>query len=315
MTQQAPFVGIDVAKAHLDVASPQTNQTWLVPNTAQGHHALRETLTALAPALVVLEASGDYEAAAASVLYEAGLPVVVVNPRRVRAFAHAQGRQAKTDPIDAEVLADFGRAVPPPVRPLPPPQAQHLTELTRRRRQLIQMITAEQHRLDQASTPLAKTIRRHITWLQKQLKTLDADLAALIRHSPLWCDQAALIESVPGVGPTTTAMRVAELPELGRLSAKQIAALVGVAPFNRDSGQTQGKRAIYGGRATVRTALYMATLVATRHNPVIQPFYTRLLAAGKPKKVALTACMRKLIIILNAILRDQQPWNPTLQTP
>ena len=315
MTQPAPFVGIDVAKAHLDVASPQTNQTWQVPNTAPGHQALVAALTGLTPALVVLEASGGYEAAVASVLYEANLPVVVVNPRRVRAFAHAQGRQAKTDPMDATVLADFGRALNPPVRPLPAQQAGQLTELTRRRRQLIQMITAEQHRLDQASKPLAKTIGRHITWLQKQLKTLDAAIADLIRTSPLWCDQAALLGSVPGVGPTTTAMLVAELPELGRLSAKQIAALVGVAPFNRDSGQTQGKRAIYGGRATVRTALYMATLVATRYNPVIQTFYTRLLAAGKPKKVALTACMRKLIIILNAILRDQQPWNPTLQTP
>ena len=315
MTQPAPFVGIDVAKAHLDVASPQTNQTWQVPNTAPGHQALVATLSGLAPALVVLEASGGYEAAVASVLYEANLPVVVVNPRRVRAFAHAQGRQAKTDPMDATVLADFGRALNPPVRPLPAQQAVQLTELTRRRRQLIQMITAEQHRLDQASKPLAKTIGRHITWLQKQLKTLDADIADLIRTSPLWCDQAALLGSVPGVGPTTTAILLAALPELGRLSAKQIAALVGVAPFNRDSGQTQGKRAIYGGRATVRTALYMATLVATRYNPVIQTFYTRLLAAGKPKKVALTACMRKLIIILNAILRDQQPWNPTLQTP
>lgn len=315
MTEQAPFIGIDVAKAHLDVASPQTNHTWQVPNTALGHQALVTALTGLAPALVVLEASGGYEAAVASVLYEAGLPVVVVNPRRVRAFAQAQGRLAKTDPIDAAVLADFGRAVQPPVRPLPPEQAQHLSELTRRRRQLIQMITAEQHRLDQASSPMAQTIRRHITWLQKQLKALDADLAELIRTSPLWCDQAALIASVPGVGPTTTAMLLAELPELGRLSAKQIAALVGVAPFNRDSGQKQGPRAIYGGRGPVRTTLYMATLVATRHNPVIQAFYTRLLAAGKPKKVALTACMRKLIIILNAILRDQQPWNLTLQNP
>ena len=315
MTDSAPFVGIDVAKARLDVASPQTDQTWQVPNTLQGHHALRETLQEVVPALVVLEASGGYEAAVASVLYEAGLPVVVVNPRRVRAFAQAQGQQAKTDPLDATVLADFGRALRPPVRPLPSAQAVQLTEWTRRRRQLIQMITAEQHRLDQASAPLAKTIGRHITWLQKQLKTLDADLAELIRTSPLWCDQAALIESVPGVGPTTTAMLLSALPELGQLSAKQIAALVGVAPFNRDSGQTQGPRAIYGGRGAVRTTLYMATLAATRYNPVIQAFYTRLLAAGKPKKVALTACMRKLIIILNAILRDQQPWNPTLQTP
>ena len=315
MSQARPFIGIDVAKAHLDIASPQTNHTWQVPNTPQGHRALVARLTELAPALVVLEASGGYEAAVASTLYAAALPVVVVNPRRVRAFAQAQGRLAKTDRIDAEVVADFGRVLNPPVRPLPPPQATHLRELTRRRRQLIQMITAEQHRLDGASPPLAKPIRRHITWLQKQLKALDADLTDLIRTSPLWCDQAALIESVPGVGPTTTAMLLAELPELGRLSAKQIAALVGVAPFNRDSGQTQGTRAIYGGRAPVRTALYMATLVATRYNPVIQSFYTRLLEAGKPKKVALTACMRKLIIILNAMLRDQKAWNPTLQTP
>ena len=315
MSNPHPFVGIDVAKAHLDIASPQTNHTWQVPNTAQGHRALVARLTALAPALVVLEASGGYEAAVAGVLYEAGLPVVVVNPRRVRAFAQAQGRRAKTDRIDATVVADFGRLLNPPVRPLPSPQAQHLTELTRRRRQLIQMITAEQHRLDGASPPLAKTIRRHITWLQKQLKRLDADLQTLIRTSPLWCDQAALLESVPGVGATTAAVLLADLPELGQLSDKQIAALVGVAPFNRDSGQTQGTRAIYGGRAPVRTALYMATLVATRYNPVIESFYTRLLEAGKPKKVALTACMRKLIIILNAMLRDQKAWNPTPQAP
>ena len=314
MSNQAPFVGIDVAKAHLDIASPQTDQIWQVPNTADGHQALRETLTELAPALVVLEASGGYEAAVACLLYEASLPVVVVNPRRVRAFAQAQGRHAKTDAIDATVLADFGRVLNPPVRPLPPPQAQHLSQLTRRRRQLIQMITAEQHRLDQAAPPLAKTIRRHITYLQKQLKSLDKDVQTLIRTSPLWCDQAALLESVPGVGATTAAVLLADLPELGQLSAKQIAALLGVAPFNRDSGQMQGTRAIYGGRAPVRTTVYMATLVATRYNPTIQAFYTRLLAAGKPKKVALTACMRKLIIILNAILRDQQPWNPALQT-
>ena len=248
MSNPHPFVGIDVAKAHLDIASPQTNHTWQVPNTAEGHRALVERLTILAPALVVLEASGGYEAAVASLLYEAGLPVVVVNPRRVRAFAQAQGRLAKTDRIDATVVAEFGRLLNPPVRPLPSGQAQQLTELTRRRRQLIRMITAEQHRLDGASTPMAKTIRRHITWLQKQLKHLDADLTALIRTSPLWCDQAALLESVPGVGATTTAVLLADLPELGQLSAKQIAALVGVAPFNRDSGQTQGKRAIYGGR-------------------------------------------------------------------
>ena len=315
MTQHAPFVGLDVSKARLDVASPQTDQTWQVPNTAPGHQALLDHLTPLAPALVVLEASGGYEAAVASVLYEAGLPVVVVNPRRVRAFAHAQGRLAKTDPMDAVVLAEFGRALRPPVRPLPQAQATQLTQLTRRRRQLLQMITAEQHRLDPASPPLAQTIHDHITWLQKQLKTLDAELETLIRHSPLWNDQAVLLQSVPGVGPTTAAMLIAELPELGTLSPKQIAALVGVAPCNRDSGQTHGKRAIYGGRASVRTALYMATLGATRFNPAIRTFYTRLQTAGKPKKVALTACMRKLIIILNAILRDQKPWQQALGTP
>ena len=286
-----------------------------MPNTTEGHRALVERLTRLAPAWVVLEARGGYEAAVASVLYEAALPVVVVNPRRVRAFAQAQGRLAKTDRLDAAVIADFGRRLNPPVRPLPSPQAQQWTEWTRRRRQRSQRITAEQHRLDGASPPMAKTIRRHSTWLQKQLKTLDADLHTLIRTSPLWCDPAALLESVPGIGPTTAAVRLADLPERGQGSDKQIAAWVGVAPFNRDRGQTQGTRAIYGGRATVRTALYRATLVATRYNQVIQSFYTRLLEAGKPKKVALTACMRKLIIILNAMLRDQKAWNPTPQTP
>ena len=189
MSNPHPFVGIDVAKAHLDIASPQTNHTWQVPNTAAGHRALLARLTELAPALVVLEASGGYEAAVAGVLYEAGLPVVV-NPRRVRAFAQAQGRLAKTDRLDATVVADFGRVLNPPVRPLPSAQAQHLTELTRQRCQLIQMIPAEQHRLDGASPLMAQTIRRHITWLQKQLKRLDADLHTLIRTSPLWCDQA-----------------------------------------------------------------------------------------------------------------------------
>lgn len=189
---------------------------------------------------MVLEASGGYEVPVAGLLYQAALPVVGVNPRRGRAFAHAQGRLAKTDPIDAVVLAEFGQALRPPVRPLPPPQAVQLAELTRRRRQLTQMITAEQHRLDQASPLMAKTIRRHITWLQKQLKTFDADLETLIRHSPLWNDQAVLLQSVPGIGPTTTAMLLAALPELGTLSPRQIAALAGVAPGNRDSGQRQG---------------------------------------------------------------------------
>lgn len=219
------------------MASPQTDQAWQMPNTAQGPHALLKALTRWAPALGVLEASGGYEAPVAGLLYQAALPVVVVNPRRVRAFAHAQGRLAKTDPIDAVVLAEFGHALRPPVRPLPPPQAVQLAELTRRRRQRTQMITAEQHRLDHASQPMAKLIRRHITWLQKQLKALDADLETLICHSSLWNDQAVLLKSVPGIGPTTTAMLLAALPEWGTRSPRPIAALVGVALGNRDRGR------------------------------------------------------------------------------
>lgn len=247
-------------------------------------------------------------------LAEAKLPVVVVNPRQVRDFAKATGVLAKTDRIDARVLARFGEAVKPAIRPLPDEQARDLMALVARRRQLHQMLRAEQHRLLRVARPLKKSLEQHIAYLEKQLEKLDDDLHDALRQSPVWQEHFDLLQSVPGIGPTTAATMIAELPELGRLSRHEIAALVGVAPFNRDSGKWRGKRSTWGGRSPVRSALYMATLVATQYNAYIRTYYQHLLARGKAKKTALVACMRKLIVILNTMLKNHQPWNPKIQT-
>ena len=310
MVSQPLFVGIDVAKATLDVAIRPTSETWSVTNDDAGITALVTQVSAPAPTLVVLEATGGFHGPLTAALAAAGLPVVVVNPRQVRAFAQAVGILAKTDRIDARVLAHFAEAVRPTPRPLPDAATQELRAVLLRRRQLIEMLTAERNRLGQAPARIHAAIQQHITWLEQQLTGLDDDLTRAIQDSPVWQEKADVLRSIPGVGPVLSRTMMAQVPELGTLSHKQVAALVGVAPFNRDSGTLRGRRTVYGGRAEVRAVLYMGALVATKHNPVLQAFYTRLLAAGKAKKVALTACMHKLLTIMNAMVRDLKRWQP-----
>ena len=315
MSNSPVYVGIDVAKATLDVAVHPTADRWTAAHTEREVAGLVTRLTALHPALVVLEATGGLEGPLAGALATAGLPVVVVNPRQVRDFAKATGTLAKTDALDAAVLAHFAAAVRPTPRPLPDAATQTLAALVTRRRQLVEMLTAERNRLGSAPRVLRAEIQAHLTWLQRRLARLDTDLGQAIRTSPVWRVQDDLLRSVPGVGPVLSATLLASLPELGTLNRKAIAALVGVAPLNRDSGTLRGRRRVWGGRAAVRAVLYMGTLVAVRHNPVLRAFYQRLRAVGKLPKVALTACMRKLLTILNAMLKHQTPWSPAYAHP
>jgi transposase len=301
-----------VAKATLDVATSVVEAPpWQTPNDAVGIAALVEHLAALQPVLVVLEATGGYETAAVTALAVAGLPVAIVNPRQVRDFAKALGILAKTDTLDAAVLVAFAERVRPTPRPLPDDAHADLLALVARRRQLVEMRTAEANRLGTARPKLRAPVREHIAWLDHRIKDLDREISQLIEASPLWRTRDQLLQSTPGVGPQTSARLLVSLPELGQLSGREIAALVGVAPLNRDSGTRHGPRTTWGGRAPVRATLYMATLVATRHNPIIRAFYQRLRQAGKPPKVALVAAMRKLLTILNAMLKHQQPWATT----
>ena len=303
-----PFIGIDVAKAQFEFACLPSGETGTVPNEDGGIPELVARCQALTPTLIVLEATGGYEAALVAALATAGLPLVVVNPRQVRDFARATGQLAKTDAIDAQVLALFAERVRPAPRPLATEAAQALDALLTRRRQLVEMLTAERNRLLVARAPVRRDLQQHIRFLERRLREADTDLHTAGKASPLWRVKDDLLQSVPGVGRVVSLTLLAELPELGRLSHKELAALVGVAPLNRDSGTLRGKRLVYGGRAPVRAALDMAALVASKCNPVIRAFYQRLRAAGKPAKVALTACMRKLLIILNAIARTGTPW-------
>lgn len=305
------YVGIDVSAAWLDVAVLAADGTVglsRASNDAAGAQQLVENLRSVGPALVVLEASGDLEVLISAALGAADFPVVVVNPRQVKEFARALGRLAKTDRLDARVLAEFAARVQPPVRALADSESRELKALVERRRQLNEMIVAEKNRLTRASGAVKRDIQEHIEFLRRRLKDVDGDLARAIQASALWRAKDDLLKSVPGIGPVTASLLIAELPELGRLDRRQIASLVGVAPFNRDSGTLRGRRTVWGGRRRVRAALYMSTLVATRHNPLIKAFYSRLVAAGKPPKLALTACMRKLLTIVNAILRNETPW-------
>ncbi len=303
------FIGIDVAKDRLDVHVRPSGESFAVARDGAGLAALVERLRALAPTLVVMEATGGYEAVAASAVGAARLPLAVVNPRQIRDFARATGKLAKTDRLDAAAIAHFAEAVRPPARPIADAEAQLLGELVARRRQVIEMIVAEGNRRRMAQQRrVLKAIARHLDLLQGELAELDRDIDGAIRQSPAWQEDADLLASVPGVGKVTLRTLIAELPELGRLNRRKIAALVGVAPLNRDSGTMRGRRTIAGGRATVRSALYMAALVASRANPIIAPYYAKLRANGKTGKQALTACMRKLIVILNAMLRDRKPW-------
>ena len=304
------FVGIDIAKDRLDLETCPHPEPWHTTNDAQGINQVIERMHALTPALIVLEATGGYERALAAALASEGLPVAVVNPRQVRDFARATGQLAKTDAIDAKMLALFAERIRPEVRPLPEAQQQALAALVARRRQLLEMLQAERNRLSMAHKAVQAELRTHIRFLEKRLDKANRALQEAIEASPVWRAKEDLLRSVPGVGPVLSATLLAELPELGRLSGRQIAALVGVAPFNRDSGQLRGQRCIWGGRVSVRCALYMGTLVAVRHNPVLRLFYEQLLKRGKAKKVALVACMRKLLVILNAMMKTQTHWNP-----
>ncbi len=309
MTPAKFYVGVDVAKDWLDVAQRPEGAPWRVSNDERGIAALVERLVQLRPALVVLEATGGMEMPVVGALVIVQLPTAVVNPRQVREFARATGRLAKTDAIDAQVLAQFGEAVRPELRPFPDAATQELSALLARRRQLVGMLTAEKNRLRTAAKAVRADVQEHIRWLERRLSDLDGQLAQSIRSSPSWRERDNLLKSTPGVGPVLSVTLLAELPELGTLGRKEIAALVGVAPLNWDSGHLRGKRRVWGGRSRVRAALYMAALVAARCNPVLRAFYERLVEAGKPKKVALTACMHKLLTILNAMIRHRTPWS------
>jgi len=309
VTAEPPVhVGIDVSKAMLDVAIEPTHEHWQVANDERGLQQLVERLRELDPERIVLEATGGYELAALAALGCAELPAVAVNPRQVRDFAKAIGRLAKTDALDAQVLAQFAAVVKPALRPLPDAATRELAGLLARRRQLIEMRTAESNRLTPAVEAVRPEIREHLRWLDKRIKELDRDLHARLRASPLWRDKEDLLRSIPGVGPVLSTTLLAEVPELGSVPHRPLAALVGVAPFNCDSGKWKGTRRIWGGRATVRAVLYMAACTAVRHNPILRALYQRLVAAGKRKKVALVACMRKLLTICNAIIARGTPW-------
>lgn len=305
----ASYVGIDVSKAQLDVAVAPSSESFRAANDTAGIAEIAAKLKALAPVVVVVESTGGYEMPVAATLSSLGLRVAVVNPRQVRDFARSLGRLAKTDAIDAQVIARFGEATKLEARPLPDEETRALDALVSRRRQLVDMLVAERNRLQQArALKVEKSLNRHITFLEKQLAEVDDDIDRSVRQSPIFRAKDDLLQSVPGVGNVTSRTLLAELPELGQLGRKQIAALVGVAPMNWDSGTLRGQRRISGGRASVRHALYVAALVASRYNAVIRAHYQRLLDAGKPKKVALTACSRKLLVILNAMVRTQTPW-------
>ena len=310
MSAPQRFVGIDVAKAQLDIAVRPTGDRWTVPNDEAGLAALVAQFQAVPPTLVVLEATGGYQRAVVAALAAAGLPVVVANPRQTRDFAKATGQLAKTDALDARALAHFAEAVRPTPRPVPDAQTEELRALLTRRRQLVAMRTAEANRLSTAPPRVHADLAAHLAWLDHRLAALDEDLDTTLRASPVWRERETLYRSVPGIGPVSARTLLLDLPELGTLSRQRIAALAGVAPFHCDSGTLRGRRTIWGGRAPLRATLYMATLVAVRHNPVLKAFYERLVAAGKAKKVALTACMRKLLTILNAMVKHQTPWQP-----
>lgn len=305
---EAITVGIDVSKDRLDVAVRPSGEGFAVARAATGLEALVRRLKDLAPHVVALEATGGFEAVVTAALAAAGLPVVVVNPAQVRAFARAIGQRAKTDPIDAAVIAHFAEATRPEVRPMPDADTVLLADLVQRRRQIVEMIGAENQRLKRAPRRLRKSIERLLKALQKELTTLDGDIDDAVRASPAWREKEDLLTSVPGIGPTISRTLIAALPELGRLDRKQIAALAGLAPFTRQSGRWRGKSFIGGGRVAVRSALFMGAMVAKKHNPVLKAFFDRLVAAGKPKMVAIIAVARKLLTILNAVLRDRKPW-------
>jgi transposase len=310
VTKEAVYVGVDVAKDTLDVAVSNSRETRQFANDHEGIARSVQYIASLQPTGIILEATGNLEIPLAAALQAECLPVVIINPRQVRDFARATGALAKTDVIDARVLALFGLRIKPEMRPLPDKQAREMTSLLTRRRQLMEMLIAERNRLSRADEDVQPNIKDHIKWLRKALSDINTDLEHRIRSSPSWCEKDNLLRSVPGIGKVVSTTLLIELPELGQLNRRKVAALVGVAPLNRDSGTLRGKRTVWGGRATLRAALYMAALVATKCNPIIAAFYRRLLDAGKVKKVALVACMRKLLTMVNAMMRASTVWNP-----
>ncbi len=312
MIEEAVCVGVDVAKSTLDVAASDSGETWQFANDDEGISQAVRYIASVKPAGIILEATGNLEMPLAAALQAACLPVAVINPRQVRDFARSTGALAKTDTIDARILALFGARVKPEIRPLPDQKAREMRNLLTRRRQLIEMLTAEHNRLSQAGDDIHPSIEIHIKWLEEALSEINDDLDRRIRLSPSWLEKDNLLKSVPGVGKVVSSSLMIELPELGKLNRRKIAALVGVAPFNRDSGTMRGRRTVWGGRAKLRAVLYMAALVASRCNPIIAAFYQRLLDAGKAKKVALVACMRKLLTILNAMMRTMTIWQPEI---
>ncbi len=307
-------IGVDVSKSRLDVGVHPSGTRQSFDNTEEGGGLLKAFVRSLKPVLIVFEATGGFEMLAVSVLSADQQPVAVVNPRQVRDFAKASGKLAKTDDIDCGIIAHFGAALKPKVTPLKGPEAQELDALNARRHQIVQMLTMEKNRLVTAQTWTRKDIQSHITWLEERLSKINDDIRQSIRNSPAWRTKDEIFQSVKGIGPIMSLTLLTDLPELGMLNRKQIAALAGVAPLNRDSGRIRGKRTVWGGRAHLRAVLYMSTLVATRHNPTIKTFYQRLIQAGKCKKVAITACMRKLLTILNVMVRNNTKWqNPVLK--
>jgi transposase len=312
MVEKAVCVGVDIAKSTLDVAVSSSEAVRQFANDPEGVTNAVSYIASVKPIGIILEATGNLEMPLAAALQAACLPVAVINPRQVRDFARATGALAKTDTIDARILALFGARVKPEIRPLPDQKAREMRNLLTRRRQLIEMLTAEHNRLSQAGDDIHPSIEIHIKWLEEALSGINDDLDRRIRLSPSWLEKDNLLKSVPGVGKVVSSSLLIELPELGRLNRRKIAALVGVAPLNRDSGTMRGRRTVWGGRAKLRSVLYMAALVASRRNPIIAAFYQRLLDAGKVKKVALVACMRKLLTILNAMMRTMTAWQPEI---
>lgn len=304
------FVGIDVSKDSLDLGTSESTETVQFANSVSGIHALVEYLTARPPCLIIVEATGGYETPMIASLAAAQLPVVVVNPRQVRDFARSCGKLAKTDAIDARILAQFGKVFKPEPRPVPDEKSCEIRALVTRRIQILEMIVTESNRLHTVPSDVAEDIRLHIAYLKDRLSSIDDEIDRILRESPVWKEKDHIIRSVPGAGPALSSMLIAYLPELGTLNRRQIALLVGVAPINHDSGRYRGSRRIWGGRSRVRHTLYMAALVASRYNPVIRDFYLRLIGAGKAKKVALVACMRRLLTIINSMIKHGSTWNP-----
>jgi len=308
------FIGIDISKDHLDIADSTTQETWRDSNNETGIANLTKRLSTPVPTLIVLEATGGLEIPLASALAAKGLPVTVVNPRQVRDFAKATGQLAKTDTLDAKVLARFAAAIRPEIRKVKDQETRELAALVTRRRQLVEMLATEKTRLKQVSKPIRQNVQIHITWLQDRIREIDQNLSKTLKSSSVWRENDQIIQSVPGAGPVLSISLLANVPELGTLNRQQIAALIGLAPLNRDSGAFRGRRCIWGGRANVRAVLYMAAVSAMQHNSVIREFYTRLTEKGKVFKVAITACMRKLLTIINSMIKTKTSWNQNLIT-